>query len=869
MNKQPSPPKYILRFFRWFCHPELHRYIEGDLLELYEERIKASGRRKANIKFALDVLLLFRPSIIKSVSASYQPNHYSMFKNYFKTSYRNMVRSKLFTTINVVGLAVSMSVGLLMVAFISDLLSYDNFHKKKDRIYRVITTNQPDNGPAMNLASTSIKAGYQIRETISNVDTLTILRRGFSGDAAVGDHTVPLQALWADHSFFNVFTYPLLQGDPATALAEPYSLVLTEPAAEKLFGRTDVVGQSVTFDTVNYLVTGVVPATPKLSHLQFEALVSFATFELQNQQADEDATGWENIFMNHVYLLLPQGQSRQALQASLDQLSDAENTAIQNRRFMLSLQPLSKISIGSTLTNEIGKSVNNIALWVLLGLTFVVILSACFNYANLSMARALKRSREVGIRKVVGARKSQVISQFLTEAVMVSVLALVGSFGLFLLLKQQFTALHSYIDKHVVLDLSPTLLLSFGLLAVVIGMMAGVLPAVFFSQIKVLHVLKGLPAFRAFRRVTMRKSLIVTQYTFSLMFITATIIGYHQYQNFLAFDLGFNTENVLNIDLQGNQAELLTQKLAALPAVSEISQSALVSSLGSAWSTHLKYQDPNDSTSVWQNFVDEHYLPLHAYSMVAGKNFTSNQQSQAIVNEKLLQRFGIGENDPSQALGEVITLDGEETEIVGVVKDFHYETLEDAIKPVVFRYSSDPGRYLNVKISATNWPETLENIERAWKELDPVHPLNAKLYDDQLAHSYSPYVMMVKVIGFLAFLAVLISSIGLFGMVVFTTETKRKEISIRKVLGAGEGSLMYLLSKSFFNLLIISALIALPITYLFFDQVVLSNVAYHSPIGLKELLTGLVGVLTIALLMIGSQTIRAVRVNPAKTLSEE
>ncbi len=866
---KPSPPKYLLRFFRWFCHPNLHPFIEGDLLELYEERVNASGRRKANIKFAIDVALLFRPDIIKSLSSAYQLNHYSMFKNYFKTSYRSMARNKLFTTINVVGLAVSMSVGLLMIAFISDLLSYDDFHEKKDSIYRVITTNQRDDGSSMNLASTSIKAGYQIRETISGVEELTILRRGFSGDAAAGDVKLPLQAFWADQAFFDVFTYPLIQGDPATALNEPYSLVLTEESAQKLFGRADVVGQSVQFDTVDYVVTGVMRAIPKRSHLQFEALVSFATFELQQQSTDEDAFGWESFFMNYTYLTLPESHDVEVLQTNLDQLSATENTAVQGRKLMLSLQPLTNISIGSRLVNDIDRTMNGTALWIVIGLTFIVILSACFNYANLSMARALKRSREVGIRKVVGAKKIQVIGQFITEAVIVSLLALVCSFWLFLVLKDQFVALHFYIDRLVELELSVSLLLPFGLLAIVIGIMAGVFPAVFFSQLKVLQVLKGLPAFQAFQRITLRKSLIVIQYVFSLIFITATIIGYYQYRSFLSFDLGFETEHILNVSLQGNDADLLTNKLSEIPAVSNISQSTLVTSLGSAWSAELTYDDPNDSTSVWQNFVDEQYVPLHAYTLLAGRNFTNSQQSEAIVNEKLVERFGIGGGDPTSALGEVITLDGTETEIVGVVENFHYETLENAIKPVVFRYSENPDGYLNVKIAESNWPETLESIETAWKELDPVHPLDASFYDDQIMRAYSPYIVIVKVVGFLAFLAIFISSIGLFGMVVFTTETKRKEISIRKVLGAGEMNLIYLLSKNFFFLLIISASIALPITYIFFDRVILTNVAHHSPISLGELLLGLAGVLIVALVMIGSQTIRAARLNPAQTLSDE
>ena len=337
----------------------------------------------------------------------------------------------------------------------------------------------------------------------------------------------------------------------------------------------------------------------------------------------------------------------------------------------------------------------------------------------------------------------------------------------------------------------------------------------------------------------------------------------------MSFDLGFETEHILNVSLQGNDADLLTNKLSEIPAVSNISQSTLVTSLGSAWSAELTYNDPNDSTSVWQNFVDEQYIPLHAYTLIAGRNFMNNQQSEVIVNEKLVESFGIGGGDPILSLGEVITLDGTETEIVGVVENFHYETLENTITPVVLRYSESPDGYLNVKIAESDWPETLESIETAWKELDPVHPLDASFYDDQIMRAYSPYIVIVKVVGFLAFLAIFISSIGLFGMVVFTTETKRKEISIRKVLGAGEMNLIYLLSKNFFFLLIISAGIALPITYLFFDRVILTNVAHHSPISLGELLLGLAGVLIVALVMIGSQTIRAARLNPAQTLSDE
>ena len=278
--------------------------------------------------------------------------------------------------------------------------------------------------------------------------------------------------------------------------------------------------------------------------------------------------------------------------------------------------------------------------------------------------------------------------------------------------------------------------------------------------------------------------------------------------------------------------------------------------------------------SVWLNIIDEHYLPLHQHTLLAGKNFTAKPEnaieSEAIVNEQMLKRFNIGRNDPTKALGEEITLDGKNLTIVGVVKDFHYETVEDPIEPMVFRYfaNTDYG-YLNAKITSNDWPATFSRLEKAWQKVDKVHSLDAKFYDDQIEQAYSAFSMMIKVVGFLAFLAICISSMGLFGMVVFTTETRLKEISIRKVLGASEQKLIYLLSKGFLFLLAVAALIALPATYLFFDKVVLANFAYHQPIGFGEVVIGLVAVMSIAIIMIGSQTLRVARSNPAEVLKNE
>ena len=244
-------------------------------------------------------------------------------------------------------------------------------------------------------------------------------------------------------------------------------------------------------------------------------------------------------------------------------------------------------------------------------------------------------------------------------------------------------------------------------------------------------------------------------------------------------------------------------------------------------------------------------------------------ENEVIVNEKLLKRFDIGGNSPDKVLGDKVTVDGTELTIIGVLKDFHYEQPMQSIEPVIMRYSENPGGFINAKISSNDWPATLANIDRAWKQIDNVHPLDAKFYNDQIEYSYSPFSIMIKVIGFLAFLAICISALGLLGMVVFTTETKIREISIRKVLGAAEANLVYLLSKNFLVLLLISAGIALPVTYLLFEKVILTNFAVHQPIGFGELFAGFLGVLLIAILMIGSQTFKAARTDPAKILRDE
>ncbi|GAB3774662.1 ABC transporter permease [Spirosoma horti] len=870
----PQPPRWAQRLLRWYCNPDLLEDLEGDLNEYFERNLKAKGTRRARLIYCLDALKFFRMYTVRTPDFINLFIHWIMIGSYVKTSRRSLVRNKLFSFINIFGLAVSMSVGLLVIAFVSDLRSYDDFQEKKDRTYRIITTYQESDHTPVDMASTSVKVGTEIRKRIAGLEAVTVLRNGFYGDAHVQETIVPLDALWADESFFKVFTFPLTKGDPATALKEPYSLILTEKTAKKLFGEVDPLGKIVRFDSLAYTVTGVAKDVPKLSHLRFEALVSFATADALLAKKDPNFYSWENVWQNYVYIVLPENTTSRPLQAALAELNTKENAAIRNKTFTVALQPLKEAALGRKLDNSIGPTMIPLVAWILGGLAFVIILSACFNYTNLSIARSLRRSREVGIRKINGALKSHVLGQFMVESVIISLLALVFSVALFLFLRTHFLALNSHISDLVSLELSPRIILYFIGLAVLVGLAAGFFPALFFSRINAVQVLKDASSMKVFQRVSMRKALIVIQYTLSLMFIATTLIGYNQYRAFISFDLGFTTDNILNIRLQGNKGNVLAKELSEIPAVRDVSQSMMITSLGSIHGTSMKYTDPRDSAMVWLNHVDEHYLPVHDHKLIAGKNFTrrpkKGEESEIIVNEQVLKRFNIAKKNPEEALGKLVTVDGQKLAIVGVLKDFHYGTMDKKIEPVMFRYSADePWGYLNVKIGSTDLAGTMASIENAWRKVDKIHPMDAKFYDDQIELAYSQFSVMVKVIGFIAFLAICIASLGLFGMVVFTTETRLKEISIRKVLGASETGLIYLLSKGFLTLLLMATLVALPATYLFFDKVVLVNFAYHQPIGLGGLLIGVAIVMFLAFLLIGSQTLKAARRNPARVLKSE
>lgn len=873
-QEKMTPPRWAQKLLEWYCRPELLEDLQGDLNEYFDRHCKSKGPLRARLIYVIDVVKFFRSYTIRKPEFINYLIHWIMLSSYIKTSGRSIIRNKLFSFINIIGLAISMSVGLLVIGMLSDMLSYDKFHKNYDRIYRVTSRYQYlDRLDPDAYATTSLIAANSIRESLAGIEDQVVFEGGFNCDVSHEQKTVFLSGLWSNESLFNVFSFEMVSGDPLTALKEPYSLVLTETSAKKLFGKTDPMGKLVmAFKDQQYIVTGVMKDLPKFSHLKFDMLGSLST-RLITMEENKGEMTWDNMWSAYVYLLLPANADLENLQNNLNRISTENDKTVKNTKIRLALQPLSKIALGEDLNNSIGPVMSTGDVWMIGLLATVVILSACFNYTNLSIARSLRRTREVGIRKVIGALKIHVFGQFVVEAIIISLFSLVLALLLFLSLKPFFLSLMPNLNEMLQLDPSVSLILYFVLFAIITGIAAGIFPALFFSKINPIQVLKDISTIRIFRNVNMRKALIVVQYTISLMFIAATLIGLRQYNYLVSFDLGYNTENILNIRLQGNKAELLVKELSEIPEVKEISKSQIITSIGNYWGTQMTYNDPIDSIFVNYNGVDEHYISLHEIKLIAGRNFNSHsgkaEETEVIVNEDVLKRFNIGNGDPLKAIDEIVTVDKKKVKIIGVIRNFHYGRVDNRrVAEVILRYNND-GQYLNAKVISADWPATLSKIEKAWKKIDDVHPIEAEFFSDSIKRAYSGISAMIKMIGFLAFLTICISLMGLFGMVVFTTETRLKEISIRKVLGASEANLVYILSRNFLLLLLLSGFVALPATYFFFDKIALTEITNRAPISIVELLAGVLAVMIIAFLMIGAQTLKMARTNPAQVLKNE
>ena len=872
MTPDFQPPKRFRQFFQWICHSDHFEELAGDLDEKFMDIAQKRGIRKARNWYRREILYMIRPSVLKKMNFRFfNSSGTVLYNGYFKIAWRNVLRHKLFSFINLLGLAASMSLGLLMIVFIHDILQFDQFHAKKEHIYRVVSETRFAHYQADKKATTALPVADILKDQLNGIEAVVSIRSGLQAEVKANKKIIDLQGYYTEPSFLSVFSFPLLYGNPAQALADPYSIIITQKVMDRLFDGKDPVGQEIEMGDLGlFTVRGVLEDIPEASHLQFEVLASSSTLAALEKQGKLKIgwDDWDNFYSNYVYALFQEDQSVEILEENLNALAVPAYDRYEDLTASFSFQPITKIVPGPDLSRQIGPKMIILPIIILSAIALAILLSACFNYTNLSIARALRRNKEIGMRKVLGASRGQISQQFLIESVFISILALFFSIGIFQLIRTPFMDLIPRAHDLLQLQLGPLILFYFVLFAIFAGILAGFFPARVLSGMHPGKILTKSSSGKLLKKISTRKALIVFQFCISLFFILATTIILRQYQFTLNYDMGFTQENILNVDLQEIDPQFFQDEFAKLPEVKNVSFSSLIPGTGSSSSVWFK-PDPGQNDSLISNFisVDQSYLDNHNLHLEYGQFFPDDLPMRSepfiVINQQMAKTL---EWEGSEALDQTIWIQGQPNRVIGVIKDFNYNHLEEPIGPFFFSYQPDYFTYANVKVSSDNISKTIQSMKAHWQELNPERDFSAQFLDDQIEQAYNFLLHNIQIFGFLAFLAIAIACLGMLGMAVYTMETKLKEISIRKVFGAASWQLIWLLSKGFLKLLVVAIIIATPLVFLLFDRVILANFAFRIKIGFLELSQGIFLLLILGFLTIGTQTIAAAKKNPADTL---
>ncbi len=868
--KHPEIPSFAYRLFKWFCKEEIFEELEGDLEESFLRNKEACGLKKARKIYTREVLKMMRPTVISKPKSGpgYQT---ALIGSYVTISLRNISRHKLFSFINIFSLSVAMSAGLLIIGMISDLLKFDEFHKNKNEIYRVISKPVYLSRELDVQATTPLYLGEEMMHDIPGVQVTNMGRR-FGGEATANEKNLFIDGIYVDEHFFDFLSFELLEGE-AEVLQNPFQLVLSESFVQKAYDGKNPIGQTVEIEGFGtFQIAGIVADPPQFSHIQFEALASLSTVHVLARQGIISATHdyWENLDRYYNYIYLPENKAKKEVEGWLSKSAPGYYLNPENFQSTFELQPINEIVPGPDISDAIGPRMMHLPVIILSIIAVAILLSAIFNYTNLSMARSLRRAREVGVRKLNGASGKAIFLQFTIEAVILSFFSLVMGILLFSFLRNHFMELIPRADQLVKLELSPKLIGLFSLFALITGLIAGLSPSIFFSRLSSLNALRSGKTLKSLSRVNFRKGLIVAQFTLSIIFVMAVVITYKQYTFSLNKDMGFNKENILNINLFNNNHEIVRSEFLKLPEVSEVSFSSY--NLGVGTYHNLLMVDPRNQDSVWvhQIHVNDTYQENMGLELLAGRNFrpaeNTHNETSIIVNETFVKAFGLS-NAP-EALGKMFNVDGESLEIVGVIKDFIYASMEEEIQSFVFRQVENY-RFANVRLSSSDMITTLERMESTWEKIDSKNRFKAKFLEEHIAEYYDFLKDFMKIFGFVGFLAISISTLGLFGMALYATQTRMKEIGIRKTFGASERKLMYLLSKEFFKMVVWAILIGSPICIILFDQVILAQHAFRVKISFVDVGVSILLLLTLCFLTVITQTWSAARRNPSSVLRDE
>ena len=798
-----------------------------------------------------------------------------MLKNYLKIAFVNLRKHKAFSFVNIFGLAIGMTCCILIATYVFHELSYDKFHEKADRIYR-LRSELKISGEHLDIPKSSPPmADYLVQNYPEVIDASRFRSLGrvsvrYRDNLNYEDHI-----FFADNSVFDIFTFPLVKGDPQAALNTAHSVVISEDMAKKYFGAEDPIDKVLNINNQSdFTVTGVMKNVPHNSHFNFNMFCSFKTYAQNNKR---DMQSWLSI-NNYTYILLEKGADYKQMEQKLPEMIEKRAGAmlrLAKAEMILSLQPLTTIHLRSDLMQEISGNSNIVYVYIFSAIALFILVIACINFMNLSTARSANRAKEVGLRKVLGADRGKIIRQFLSESILNSIVACILALLLVDLTLPLFRSISGF-DLRIDYAENYWLIPSLVGLALFVGLIAGSYPAFFLSAFQPTRVLKG--ELKSGRAGTLfRSALVIVQFTISIALIVGTIVVFNQLNYMKNKKLGFQKEQVVIIPISDDST------LDSLrPVKQELENHTGI--IGVAASSHvpgqMTYVNPfipegftlDHMQYMGELYIDHEFIPTMGIEIVAGRNFseefTTDTLESVIINETAVKKFG-WEKPVGKTIGDVsVSQKIKKYTVVGVVKDFHIESLRKKISPLFIGCTSHIFNSLSVRIKTENIPATLSFLESKMRQIDPFRPFDYAFLDDSFDSQYRSEERLSRVFSYFAILAVFIACLGLFGLASFTAEQRTKEIGIRKILGASVSGVALLLSKEFTKWVLIANAIAWPIAY-FASRLWLQGFAYRTNLTLTTFIVSMAISFFIALLTVSYQAMRTAIANPVDSLRYE
>jgi len=882
----PGPPGWMTRLLRWYCRKDLVDGIEGDLHELYMRRVKTYGRRKSNLLYFLNTLLFFQPFAFKKKPQTRKLNHFDMFRNYLRIAIRSLIKTKSISIINILGLAIGISSFIMMIAYVFGELSYDKFNSKADRIFRV-TYSYETRGENRAISRVAFPLKQRLLENYPEVEKITRFyqNRMDATTLKAGENLFTEENIFfADPEVFEVFDFVLLAGNPSTALESMYSIVLTKEAAYKYFGDSDPMGKTILYKNRDKLeVTGIVER-PKKSHIDFEFLVPV---ELQRQRWKRDSGNngydfeqdwkWSGAW---TYILLDHASSRAAFDTRIsedgkDLFGRVSKTRVE---YNFATQPLLDIHLKSAMLSEIGINGNLRQVYGFAIVAFLILLIACINFINLMTAQSTNRAKEIGLRKVMGAHRTSLVWQFITESILVTVLATLLSL---LLLEAIVPIFNSFMNQDVSIPYVQLPVLILGILAgaVIVGALAGSYPSFYLSNLKPIVTLRGNYSGEG-GNARLKKIFVIVQFTVSNILVVGIFVVQMQMNFVKGKNLGFDKDQTIVLEHGtkiDDEFELFRSRLTNNSSIAGVYKGYIPGTGGWQQSFNIDGEEVKEAKSLGFKNIGYDFLDLFQLEMAAGRNFSrafATDSSQAIlINEATVRALGWSNEE---ALGKNFSWIGGNdnktkfsTKVVGVMKDANFESLYQPVRPSVFKLNFFGD--VAIKFDASSMEELLgsvQSVEKVWNEISPQWPFEFVFLDRQIEDQYKKDERLGQMIQFFALLAILIACMGLFGLATFTVKKRTKEIGVRKVLGAGVSTILIVIMKGFLSLVLISFALSIPAGY-FISKTWLQDFAYRIELQPWIFLAAAAVSIVVAGLAILSQSWNAAMTNPVNTLKAE